>query len=105
MKAADIEKLKDLLYGTEGISVAEIDRLKVLVIELGEENPGEDTLKLAEWRGRTTTAIEWLVKGQEELKRAIERLDRRFGNAQVKNAGVAATAAILVYIVLFLLSR
>jgi len=103
MKAIDTEELKDLLYA-EGQSIS-VDRLKVLVIELGEENPGEDTLKLAEWRGRTTMAIEWLVKGQEELKDVVGQLERRILDAQIKNAGVAATVAILVSIVLFLLSK
>lgn len=103
MKAIDTEELKDLLYA-EGQSIS-VDRLKVLVIELGEENPGEDTLKLAEWRGRTTMAIEWLVKGQEELKDVVGQLEKRILDAQIKNAGVAATVAILVSIVLFLLSK
>ena len=106
MNEDDLEQLKELLWGENRRSHGEgIERLKILAMELKEDNPGEDAIRLAEWRGRTTMAIEWLVKGQKELKDAVGKLDRRVVETQVKSAGVAATVAILVSIVVLLLSR
>jgi len=68
-------------------------RLRELLSELEEGNPGEDAIARAEWRGRMTAVVEQLAIGQGKLEGKVDDLIW-------KVAGIAATISLLVSLVL-----
>lgn len=73
-----------------------LTHIRGLLEELETDNPGEDTIKRAEWRGRMTAVVERLVTSQDALGAKVD-------NLIWKVAGIAATVSLLVALVMQLL--
>lgn len=62
-------------------------------------------LEMERWRGEVTQGLKDIVKEQKETNARVCRIEKRLMKAQVKMAGIGATIALIVTIVIILLKE
>ena len=70
-----------------------------------EENINAQRLKSTDWQGYVRRALEGFGTDLQEIKSDVKDLNKRVTNIQVKVAGIGATIALIVTLVINLVMK